>query len=117
MVDASLRVSIVHPFKTLRDELGMSIVYITHDLATAYYIGDNIIIMQKGQVVEGGEARTVLDNPRHPYSKLLKSAVLERGEWERSKAARERQDMTVDHPYTQGVPGCGPVRAGCRRDD
>ena len=80
MVDASLRVSIVHPFKTLRDELGMSIVYITHDLATAYYIGDNIIIMQKGQVVEGGEARTVLDNPRHPYSKLLKSAVLEPGE-------------------------------------
>jgi ABC-type oligopeptide transport system ATPase subunit len=80
MVDASLRMSIVHLFKTLRDELGMSIVYITHDLATAYYISDNIIIMQKGKVVEGGDARTVLDNPQHPYSKLLKSAVLEPGD-------------------------------------
>ncbi len=76
MVDASLRMSIVYLFKTLRDEFGMSIVYITHDLATAYYISDRIIIMQKGKVVEGGDARAVLDNPQHPYSKLLKSAVL-----------------------------------------
>ena len=76
MVDASLRMSIVELFKALRDELGVSIVYITHDLATAYHISDRIIIMQKGRVVEGGDARTVLDNPQHPYSKLLKSAVL-----------------------------------------
>ncbi|TGQ38376.1 MULTISPECIES: ATP-binding cassette domain-containing protein [unclassified Mesorhizobium] len=76
MVDASLRMSIVYLFKTLRDEFGMSIVYITHDLATAYYISDRIIIMQKGRVVEAGNARTVLDAPQHPYSKLLKSAVL-----------------------------------------
>jgi ABC-type oligopeptide transport system ATPase subunit len=76
MVDASLRMSIVELFKALRDELGVSIVYITHDLATAYHISDRIIIMQKGRVVEGGDARTVLDNPQHPYSKLLKGAVL-----------------------------------------
>jgi ABC-type oligopeptide transport system ATPase subunit len=76
MVDASLRMSIVELFKALRDELGVSIVYITHDLATAYHISDRIIIMQKGRVVEGGDARAVLDNPQHPYSKLLKSAVL-----------------------------------------
>jgi ABC-type glutathione transport system ATPase component len=76
MVDASLRMSIVYLFKTLRDELGMSIVYITHDLATAYYISDRIIIMQKGRVVEAGDARAVLDDPQHAYSKLLKSAVL-----------------------------------------
>ena len=57
MVDASLRMAIVNLFKTLRDELGVSIVYITHDLATAYYISDRIIIMQKGKVVESGDAR------------------------------------------------------------
>jgi peptide/nickel transport system ATP-binding protein len=79
MVDASLRMSIVELFKALRDELGVSIVYITHDLATAYHISDRIIIMQKGRVVEGGDARAVLDNPQHPYSKLLKSAVLSPG--------------------------------------
>jgi ABC-type oligopeptide transport system ATPase subunit len=76
MVDASLRMSIVNLFKKLRDELGVTIIYITHDLATAYYISDRIIIMQKGKVVEGGEARAVLDNPQHPYSILLKSSVL-----------------------------------------
>jgi ABC-type oligopeptide transport system ATPase subunit len=76
MVDASLRMAIVNLFKSLRDELGVSIIYITHDLATAYYISDRIIIMQKGRVVESGDARSVLDDPKHPYSILLKSAVL-----------------------------------------
>mgnify|MGYP001223813594 CR=1 FL=1 len=76
MVDASLRMSIVNLFRTLRDDLGVSIIYITHDLATAYYISDRIIIMQKGEVVEAGDARAVLDNPRHPYAILLKSSVL-----------------------------------------
>jgi peptide/nickel transport system ATP-binding protein len=76
MVDASLRMAIVNLFKTLRDELGVSIVYITHDLTTAYYISDRIIIMQQGRVVESGAARAVLDNPQHPYSQLLKNSVL-----------------------------------------
>jgi peptide/nickel transport system ATP-binding protein len=76
MVDASLRLSIVNLFMTLRDNLRVSIIYITHDLATAYYISDRVIILQKGQIVESGEARTVLDAPRHPYSIALKNAVL-----------------------------------------
>ena len=76
MVDASLRMAIVNLFKKLRDELGISIVYITHDLATAYYISDRIIIMQRGKVVESGDARTVLADPQHPYSRQLKNAVL-----------------------------------------
>jgi peptide/nickel transport system ATP-binding protein len=76
MIDASLRMSIVNLFQTLRDDLRVSIVYITHDLATAYYIADRIIIMRKGVVVERGESRAVLDNPTHPYSIALKNAVL-----------------------------------------
>jgi peptide/nickel transport system ATP-binding protein len=76
MVDASLRMSIINLFKALRDELKVSIVYITHDLATAYYISDRVLIMQRGKVVESGNARAVLDNPQHPYSILLKNAVL-----------------------------------------
>jgi ABC-type oligopeptide transport system ATPase subunit len=76
MVDASLRMSIVNLLKDLRDNLGVSVIYITHDLATAYYISNRLIIMQKGHVVEMGPARTVLDAPEHPYSKLLKASVL-----------------------------------------
>lgn len=76
MVDASLRMSIVNLFRALRDELKVSIIYITHDLATAYYISDRVIIMQKGAVIESGNAREVLENPTHPYSVALKGAVL-----------------------------------------
>jgi len=76
MVDASLRMSIVNVFRHLRDDLSISIIYITHDLATAYTISDRLIIMQRGEVVEDGEARAVLDHPRHPYSQRLKAAVL-----------------------------------------
>ena len=54
----------------------ISIVYITHDLATAYYISDRLIIMQRGRVVEAGDARSVLADPQHPYSLSLKNAVL-----------------------------------------
>lgn len=76
MVDASLRMAIVNLLKSLRDDFGVSVIYITHDLATAYYISDRIIIMEKGNVVEMGPARVVLDNPQHPYSRLLKASVL-----------------------------------------
>lgn len=75
MVDASLRLSIVNLLKGLRDETGVSILYITHDLATAYSISDRILILRQGRVVEAGDARTVLDNPQHPYSIMLKAAV------------------------------------------
>lgn len=76
MVDASLRMSIVNLLRDLRDQLGVSVIYITHDLATAYYISNRIVIMQKGKVVEMGPARTILENPEHPYSQLLKASVL-----------------------------------------
>jgi len=75
MVDASLRMSIVNLFKKLRDELGVSILYITHDLATAYYVGDRIAIMFRGNIVEMGTVEQVLMNPRHPYSKLLRDSI------------------------------------------
>ncbi len=75
MVDASLRMSIVNLFKQLRDELGMSILYITHDLATAYYVSDRIAIMFRGNIVEMGTVEKVLMNPRHPYSKLLRDSI------------------------------------------
>jgi ABC-type oligopeptide transport system ATPase subunit len=76
MVDASLRMSIINLFQSLRDELKVSIIYITHDLATAYYIADRVAIMRRGEIVEAGDARTVLANPTHPYSVALRNAVL-----------------------------------------
>jgi peptide/nickel transport system ATP-binding protein len=93
-VDASLRMSIVNLFRELRDTLKVSIIYITHDLATAYYIADRVIIMRKGVVVESGDARAVLDNPQHEYSIALKNAVLPPDPREASAIIRQRQQGT-----------------------
>ncbi len=77
MVDASLRMSIVNLFKKLRDEMGVSVLYITHDLATAYYVSDRIAIMFRGNIVEMGPVEKVLTGPRHPYTHLLRESIPE----------------------------------------
>lgn len=77
MVDASLRMSIVNLFKKLKEEFGMSILYITHDLATAYYVSDRIAVMFRGNIVEMGTVEEVLMNPRHPYTRLLRDSIPE----------------------------------------
>jgi len=77
MVDASLRMSIVNLFKKLRDESGVSVLYITHDLATAYYVSDRIAIMFRGNIVEMGSVEDVLMNPKHFYTRLLRQSVPE----------------------------------------
>ena len=77
MVDASLRMEIVNLFRKLRDEQQVSVIYITHDLATAYYISDRIGIMLRGFIVESGAVEDVLDRPLHPYTRLLKESVPE----------------------------------------
>jgi peptide/nickel transport system ATP-binding protein len=77
MVDASLRMEIVNLFRELRDKQNVSIIYITHDLATAYYISDRIGIMLRGYIVESGPVDDVLNRPLHPYTKLLIESVPE----------------------------------------
>jgi peptide/nickel transport system ATP-binding protein len=77
MVDASLRMSIVNLFKELKEELGMSVLYITHDLATAYYVSDRIAIMFRGHIVEMGPVEKVLMDPKHSYTKLLRESIPE----------------------------------------
>lgn len=74
MVDASLRASILDVMLRLRDD-GISFLYITHDLSTAYQIGDQMFILYQGGVAECGPAVRVIDNPYHPYVQLLISSV------------------------------------------
>src|SRR5438874_5610845 len=74
MLDASLRMSIVNLFRELKQR--QSVIYITHDLATAYYASDRVAIMLRGWIVEFGPVRRVLGDPLHPYTQLLKSSVL-----------------------------------------
>lgn len=75
MVDASLRATILGSLKEFNEELGISIVYITHDLTTAYQICENIIILYKGRVAEAGPVDQVIKDPKHPYTQLLVSSI------------------------------------------
>lgn len=75
MVDATLRMGILNIFFELKDRFSTSIIYITHDLATAYYISDYIMIMYRGSVVEYGSVREVLEDPLHPYTRTLIESI------------------------------------------
>jgi peptide/nickel transport system ATP-binding protein len=71
MVDASLRAAILDLLVELRDRHGISILYITHDLATAYRVSDEVLVLHQGRVVEAGGPVPVFEHPEHPYTRLL----------------------------------------------
>ncbi len=84
MIDASLRMNIINLFLSLKEEYNTSFLYITHDLATAYYVSDYIAVMYRGTIVEFGEGKSILKNPQHPYTQLLLNSVaLTDRKWER----------------------------------
>ncbi|MCB0042479.1 MAG: ABC transporter ATP-binding protein [Caldilinea sp.] len=75
MIDASRRMIIINLFMALKEEYRTSFLYITHDLATAYYISDYIAVMNKGRIVEFGDAKQVLSQPQHEYTQLLLDSI------------------------------------------
>jgi peptide/nickel transport system ATP-binding protein len=75
MIDASMRMNIVNLFKSLTVDYNVNFIYITHDLSTAYYISDYIATMYRGQLIEFGNAREILDKPAHPYTELLLESI------------------------------------------
>jgi oligopeptide/dipeptide ABC transporter ATP-binding protein len=75
MLDVSIRAEILNLLLQLRDERGITILYITHDLATAVYFTDRIAVMYLGRIVEIGPTNTVLGDPRHPYTQALLSVI------------------------------------------
>jgi len=75
MLDVSIRIGLLNLMAELRDKTGVSVLYITHDIASARYVADRLIVMYAGQIAETGPVDDVLANPRHPYTQLLLSAV------------------------------------------
>jgi peptide/nickel transport system ATP-binding protein len=75
MVDASLRATILSSLRKLTDDHGISILYITHDLATAYQVSDSILVLYRAHIAEAGAVERVVTVPQHPYTQLLISAI------------------------------------------
>jgi peptide/nickel transport system ATP-binding protein len=75
MLDVSIRVGVLNLMSELREQQGVSFLYITHDIASARYIADRVLVMYGGHLVEEGPAEDVLHRPKHPYTQLLVAAV------------------------------------------
>ena len=119
MVDASLRMSIVNLFKKLQEEFNMSVLYITHDLATAYYVSDRIAVMFRGNIVEMGSVEEVLMHPRHPYTKLLRESIPQPDPSQRWQGEISLSDLEHEEYQRQGcrfAGRCPQVMERCRRE-
>ncbi|MEL6587536.1 MAG: ABC transporter ATP-binding protein, partial [Pseudomonadota bacterium] len=114
MVDASLRATILKNIHDLKDKHGISILYITHDLATAYHVSDYVMVLYRGRVVEAGPPKDVIGAPQHDYTRLLIDSIpwpdVDRG-WgtpttEEEDAARLAR-MAQDHATVRrgDIPG------------
>ncbi|MEM0481629.1 MAG: ABC transporter ATP-binding protein [Nitrososphaerota archaeon] len=101
MIDASLRMGILNIFKQLKEDLGINFIYITHDLATAYYISDKIAVMYKGSFAEMGEAEAIFKEPLHPYTQLLIDSI---PRVDRKWTGRIKVAVTDVEEYL--LPGC-----------
>jgi peptide/nickel transport system ATP-binding protein len=75
MLDVSIRIGILNLMLELKEEHGIAFLYVTHDLASARYAADDILVMYAGQIVESGPIEKVLADPLHPYTRLLLAAV------------------------------------------
>jgi len=103
MVDASLRATILGSLRRLTDEHGISILYITHDLATAYQVSDWILVLYRAHLAEAGAVEQVVKEPRHPYTQLLISAI------PRAHAARDwlaQADDSGRNSHASSPEGC-----------
>lgn len=75
MVDASLRATILESLLKAHKEFGISVIYITHDLTTAYQLSERILMMYRGNIVEAGDVDLVIKSPQHPYTQLLIDSI------------------------------------------
>jgi peptide/nickel transport system ATP-binding protein len=101
MLDVSIRVGILNLMRDLKAEFGIAFLYVTHDLASARYVADDILVMYAGQVVEQGPVDHVLANPLHPYTRLLIESVPDGQPIAPIEIRRGSAAAAVDPP-----PGC-----------
>lgn len=106
MLDVSIRLGVLNLLQDLRTRLDLAVLYITHDIASARYFADEVMVMYAGQVVEGGDGETVTQNAAHPYTRLLVDSAPDP---DRLVGAPEEKDGGRGEP-----PSLIDPPAGCR---
>jgi peptide/nickel transport system ATP-binding protein len=98
MLDVSIRLGVLNLLADLRDRDGLAILYVTHDIASARYLADTIVVMYAGQMIESGPAAVVTDHPSHPYTQLLLRAAPDPDRVEPPSLAGRGAPPSLVHP-------------------
>jgi peptide/nickel transport system ATP-binding protein len=101
MLDVSIRIGILNLMMRLKEERGIAFLFVTHDLASARYVADDLLVMYAGQIVESGPVEDVLASPLHPYTRLLLAAVPDPAKRLHADRIQERKGLAsaaVDPP-------------------
>jgi len=117
MLDVSIRMGVLNLMHRLKEERGIGFLYITHDLASARYLADRTLVMYAGHVVEAGESVDLMDNPQHPYTQLLLSAVPNPRAGLRTREVQARGEIPSlinPPPGCPFAPRCPRVMPQCR---
>ncbi len=115
MLDVSIRIGLLNLMAKLREDEGVSFLYITHDIASARYVSDRLLVMYAGHIVESGPTEDVLADPKHPYTQLLLSAVPDpRAPLDVGAESDTRRAAAGDRPDA-GLPVPLALPAGHRR--
>jgi peptide/nickel transport system ATP-binding protein len=119
MLDVSIRMGVLNLIARLKEDLGIAFVYITHDLASARYVGDLIMVMYAGHMVEGGQSEDIIGGAVHPYTQLLLSAVPDPRAGLRTRkdleARGEAPSLIDPPPGCPFAPRCPKVMDVCRQ--
>ena len=117
MVDASLRATILDSLRELKERFGISLIYITHDLTTAYQISDNMVVLYRGSAVEAGDVIHLVKDPQHPYTRLLVGSIPQPDPthpWQRDVSPKEAtEELMADHSGCQFANRCPYVMDMC----
>jgi peptide/nickel transport system ATP-binding protein len=117
-LDVSVQAQILNLLKRLQDQLGLSYLFITHDISVVAYLAHEVAVMYLGRIIEQGSAAEVLDDPRHPYTQALLSAVPTMDQAQRRQVIRLEGDMPSPVAPPSGCyfhPRCPRTEADCAR--
>ena len=112
MIDASLRATVIESLRNLNRRFGISLIYITHDLTTAYQMSENIVVLYRGGVAEAGDVELVVKEPQHPYTRLLIGSI-PRPDPKLSWGLKEQAPDPAHHSGSGGSAGRSTGRQGC----
>jgi peptide/nickel transport system ATP-binding protein len=119
MVDASLRANILETLRGLQKNYGVSIIYITHDLTTAYHVSKSILVLYRGCVMEAGDVDRVIKDPQHPYTRLLIDSIpwpdINR-RWGETEIKAREMDLTEQTVGCRFSSRCPFVMEKCKED-